>query len=77
MVLSRVVSYFFEKGRNIEDGEGGNDCGDQQRQPDRRSRSDGHHGGYADDLFAGTPVYKPSGFPIARVTLGFQVTAQF
>ncbi|MBJ9968035.1 ShlB/FhaC/HecB family hemolysin secretion/activation protein [Burkholderia seminalis] len=34
-------------------------------------------GGYAYDLFAGTPVYKPSGFPTARVTLGFQVTAQF
>jgi len=29
------------------------------------------------DLFAGTPVYKPSGFPTARVTVGFQVTAQF
>lgn len=34
-------------------------------------------GTYAYDLFAGTPVYKPSGFPTARVTLGFQVTAQF
>ena len=34
-------------------------------------------GSYAYDLFAGTPVYKPSGFPTARVTLGFQVTAQF
>ncbi|WP_081075588.1 ShlB/FhaC/HecB family hemolysin secretion/activation protein [Burkholderia stagnalis] len=34
-------------------------------------------GAYAYDLFAGTPVYKPSGFPTARVTLGFQVTAQF
>ena len=48
MVLSFVVSYFFKKERNIEDGEGGeggNDCGDQQRQPDGRSRSDGHHGG--------------------------------
>ncbi|CAG9263443.1 Outer membrane transporter CdiB-2 [Burkholderia diffusa] len=29
------------------------------------------------DLFAGTPIYKPSGFPTARVTVGFQVTAQF
>ncbi|HEY4298527.1 MAG TPA: ShlB/FhaC/HecB family hemolysin secretion/activation protein [Paraburkholderia sp.] len=29
------------------------------------------------DLFAGTPLYKPAGFPTARVTLGFQVTAQF
>ncbi|NIF76273.1 filamentous hemagglutinin N-terminal domain-containing protein [Paraburkholderia sp. Cy-641] len=29
------------------------------------------------DLFAGTPVYKPSGFPTTRVTLGFQLTSQF
>ena len=34
-------------------------------------------GGYGYDLFAGTPVYKPSGFPTARVTVGFQVTVQF
>lgn len=34
-------------------------------------------GGYGYDLFAGTPVYKPSGFPTARVTVGFQLTAQF
>ncbi|MCA3832478.1 MAG: ShlB/FhaC/HecB family hemolysin secretion/activation protein, partial [Burkholderia sp.] len=34
-------------------------------------------GAYAYDLFAGTPVYKPSGFPTARVTSGFQLTAQF
>ncbi|WP_446900702.1 ShlB/FhaC/HecB family hemolysin secretion/activation protein [Burkholderia sp. YIM B11467] len=34
-------------------------------------------GAYAYDLFAGTPIYKPSGFPTARVTVGFQVTAQF
>jgi hemolysin activation/secretion protein len=34
-------------------------------------------GALAYDLFAGTPIYKPSGFPTARVTLGFQVTAQF
>ncbi|APD39065.1 outer membrane hemolysin activator protein [Burkholderia pseudomallei] len=34
-------------------------------------------GGYGYDLFAGTPVYKPSGFPTNRVTLGFQLTAQF
>ncbi len=34
-------------------------------------------GGYAYDLFAGTPVYKPAGFPTARVTVGFQVSAQF
>lgn len=29
------------------------------------------------DLFAGTPIYKPSGFDTACITLGFQVTAQF
>ncbi|OMW60230.1 ShlB/FhaC/HecB family hemolysin secretion/activation protein [Burkholderia pseudomallei] len=34
-------------------------------------------GAYAYDLFAGTPVYKPSGFPTARVTVGFQLTSQF
>ncbi|SPU96361.1 outer membrane hemolysin activator protein [Burkholderia gladioli] len=34
-------------------------------------------GAYGYDLFAGTPVYKPAGFPTARVTLGFQLTAQF
>ncbi|KFG93500.1 membrane protein [Burkholderia paludis] len=34
-------------------------------------------GGYGYDLFAGTPVYKLSGFPTNRVTLGFQLTAQF
>ncbi len=34
-------------------------------------------GGFAYDLFAGTPIYKPSGFDTARVTLGFQMTAQF
>lgn len=33
--------------------------------------------GFAYDLFAGTPIYKPSGFPTARVTVGFQMTAQF
>lgn len=32
---------------------------------------------YAYDRFAGTPVYEPPGFPAARVTVGFQVTAQF
>ncbi len=36
-----------------------------------------HFGAYGYDLFAGTPVYKPSGFPTARVTVGFQATAQF
>ncbi|CAE6862723.1 Hemolysin transporter protein ShlB [Paraburkholderia aspalathi] len=34
-------------------------------------------GTYAYDLFAGTPIYKPSGFPTARVTVGFQLTGQF
>ncbi|CAB3797203.1 ShlB/FhaC/HecB family hemolysin secretion/activation protein [Pararobbsia alpina] len=34
-------------------------------------------GGFAHDLFLGTPIYKPSGFPTARVTFGFQLTAQF
>ncbi|QCP50842.1 ShlB/FhaC/HecB family hemolysin secretion/activation protein [Trinickia violacea] len=34
-------------------------------------------GAYAYDLFAGTPVYKPSGFDTTRVTFGFQGTAQF
>ncbi|WP_196788497.1 peptide transporter, partial [Burkholderia gladioli] len=34
-------------------------------------------GAYGYDLFAGTPVYKPSGFPTARITVAFQATAQF
>ncbi|WP_134167105.1 ShlB/FhaC/HecB family hemolysin secretion/activation protein [Paraburkholderia caballeronis] len=34
-------------------------------------------GTYSYDLFAGTPVYKPSGFPASSVTLGFQATGQF
>jgi hemolysin activation/secretion protein len=29
------------------------------------------------DVFAGTPIYAPSGFPAPSVALGFQVTAQF
>ncbi len=33
--------------------------------------------GVSYDLFAGTPIYKPSGFPTARVTVGFQLTAAF
>jgi hemolysin activation/secretion protein len=33
-------------------------------------------GGYGYDLFAGTPIYKPSSFPTAKVTVGFQLTAQ-
>jgi hemolysin activation/secretion protein len=32
--------------------------------------------GLSYDLFAGTPIYKPSGFPTSRVTVGFQLTAQ-
>ncbi|CAE6867138.1 hypothetical protein R75461_08346 [Paraburkholderia nemoris] len=35
------------------------------------------YGALAYDLFAGTPIYKPAGFDTARVTLGFQMTAQF
>ncbi|MBU9161648.1 ShlB/FhaC/HecB family hemolysin secretion/activation protein [Burkholderia multivorans] len=34
-------------------------------------------GAYGYDLFAGTPVYKPSGFSTARVTIAFQASAQF
>ncbi|SAL41176.1 polypeptide-transport-associated domain-containing protein [Caballeronia sordidicola] len=33
--------------------------------------------GISYDLFVGTPIYKPSGFPTARVTVGVQATAQF
>lgn len=33
-------------------------------------------GGYGYDVFLGTPIYKPSGFPTAQVTVGFQLTAQ-
>ncbi len=33
--------------------------------------------GVSYDLFVGTPIYKPSGFPTARFTTGLQVTAQF
>ncbi|MEM5340711.1 ShlB/FhaC/HecB family hemolysin secretion/activation protein [Paraburkholderia azotifigens] len=35
------------------------------------------YAGFSYDLFAGTPIYKPSGFPTARVTVGVQATAQF
>jgi hemolysin activation/secretion protein len=35
------------------------------------------YAGFSYDLFAGTPIYKPNGFPTSRVTLGFQLTAQF
>ncbi|WP_233867032.1 ShlB/FhaC/HecB family hemolysin secretion/activation protein [Paraburkholderia adhaesiva] len=34
-------------------------------------------GAYSYDVFAGMPIYAPSGFPASSVTLGFQVTAQF
>lgn len=34
-------------------------------------------GTYSYDVFAGTPIYAPSGFPAPSVTLGFQITAQF
>lgn len=33
--------------------------------------------GFAYDLFAGTPIYKPTGFQTARVSVGFQLTGQF
>lgn len=33
--------------------------------------------GLSYDLFIGTPIYKPSGFPTARVTVGVQGTTQF
>jgi hemolysin activation/secretion protein len=33
--------------------------------------------GLSYDLFIGTPIYKPSAFPTARVTVGVQATAQF
>jgi hemolysin activation/secretion protein len=33
--------------------------------------------GVSYDLFVGTPIYKPSGFPTARFTVGVQATAQF
>ncbi|WP_374992459.1 ShlB/FhaC/HecB family hemolysin secretion/activation protein [Paraburkholderia sp. SARCC-3016] len=34
-------------------------------------------GAFGYDLFAGTPIYKPSGFSTAKVTLCFQISAQF
>jgi hemolysin activation/secretion protein len=34
-------------------------------------------GTYSYDVFAGMPVYAPSGFPASSVTLGFQFTGQF
>lgn len=35
------------------------------------------YAGLSYDMFAGTPIYKPSAFETSRVTLGFQMTAQF
>ncbi|WP_250490429.1 ShlB/FhaC/HecB family hemolysin secretion/activation protein [Caballeronia sp. INML2] len=35
------------------------------------------YAGFSYDLFAGTPIYKPSALETSRVTLGFQMTAQF
>ncbi|ACC74799.1 ShlB/FhaC/HecB family hemolysin secretion/activation protein [Paraburkholderia phymatum] len=35
------------------------------------------YAGFSYDLFAGTPIYKPAGFPTARVTAGVQATMQF
>ncbi|WP_144155932.1 ShlB/FhaC/HecB family hemolysin secretion/activation protein [Paraburkholderia sp. BCC1885] len=35
------------------------------------------YAGFSYDLFAGTPIYKPGGFPTSRVTAGVQATAQF
>ncbi|MBN3757654.1 ShlB/FhaC/HecB family hemolysin secretion/activation protein [Paraburkholderia sp. Tr-20389] len=35
------------------------------------------YAGISYDLFVGTPIYKPAGFPTARVTVGVQATAQF
>jgi hemolysin activation/secretion protein len=34
-------------------------------------------GTYSYDVFAGTPIYAPSGFPAPSVTIGFQVSGQF
>ena len=35
------------------------------------------YAGFSYDLFVGTPIYKPGGFPTARFTVGVQATAQF
>ncbi|CAG9267593.1 hemolysin activation/secretion protein [Paraburkholderia unamae] len=35
------------------------------------------YAGFSYDLFVGTPIYKPAGFPTSRVTVGVQATAQF
>ena len=36
-----------------------------------------NYAGLSYDLSAGTPLYKPSGFPTARVTVAFRLSAQF
>lgn len=35
------------------------------------------YAGFSYDVFAGTPLYKPSSLSTSRVTVGFQMTAQF
>ncbi|MCO4877592.1 ShlB/FhaC/HecB family hemolysin secretion/activation protein [Paraburkholderia caribensis] len=35
------------------------------------------YAGFSYDLFAGTPIYKPAGFPTSRVTVGAQAAMQF
>ena len=35
------------------------------------------YAGFSYDLFIGTPIYKPSGFPTSSVTVGVQATARF
>ncbi|MEX3961250.1 ShlB/FhaC/HecB family hemolysin secretion/activation protein [Paraburkholderia sp. EG286B] len=35
------------------------------------------YAGLSYDLFMGTPIYKPHGFPTSRLTVGVQATAQF
>ncbi|SEJ87658.1 ShlB/FhaC/HecB family hemolysin secretion/activation protein [Paraburkholderia diazotrophica] len=42
-----------------------------------RGRVPAKYAGLSFDLFAGTPIYKPAGFPTARVTIGLQMIAQF
>ena len=42
-----------------------------------RGSAPSRFGIYSYDLFAGTPVYAPSGFPASSLTLGFQLTGQF
>lgn len=41
-----------------------------------RGSAPSRFGSLAYDVFAGTPVYKPAGFPTARATVGFQLIAQ-